>query len=248
MTTKSSNSLKELKGLREAVLAEEKAKTQARLQSLPPGPAALAALAREEAEIANAPVVERENDVAVADVSPAPQLKTPVSNANAVRPSVPAPSAAAATRTKEPALIIPLTPKIQERLQKHVENTRWSPADLVIELVRAFLHRGYPEIRFGEQLIAKGGSYRTFERNPLETVLKIISGQGVFDITVKPENAEYQNWLSYFSGQKSGNPEKSARQVCLFALQTYLEGVEDFKAQAWIKNIPAEAYLVAVAV
>jgi hypothetical protein len=248
MTTKSSNSLKELKGLREAVLAEEKAKTQARLQSLPPGPAALAALAREEAEIANQPVLEHQNDVAIDEVSPTPSPRPPVANANAVRPSVPGPSAAATARSKEPALIIPLTPKIQERLQKHVENTRWSPADLVIELIRAFLHRGYPEIRFGDQLIAKGGSYRTFERNPMESVLKIISGQGVFDVTVKLENAEYQNWLSYFSGQKAGNPEKSARQVCLFALQTHLEGVEDFKAQAWVKNIPTEAYLVASAV
>jgi hypothetical protein len=245
MSSKNSNSLKELKGLREAVLAEEKAKTQERLKSLPPGPSALA---REELAPPAQPVFDRQNDVEE-DISLVPAPKSPMAQATSLRPAPasPAPPVNRPKPNQDPALIIPLTPKIQERLQKHIENSRWSQADLVIELIRAFLHRGYPEVQFGEQVIARAGSYRTFERNPLDTVLKIVSGQGVFDVTVTNENSEYQNWLSYFNSQKAANSDRSARQVCLFGLQTYLESVEDFKAQGWVKTISPDGYLVAPA-
>ncbi len=250
MTSKNSNSLKELKGLREAVIAEEKAKTHERLKSLPPGPS------REQPDVSMSPDLEPQEEFEEDSPIPTPSALPPppaaprppqVSSANAARPAAVGPSSPAVTRTKtvqESALIIPLTPKIQERLQKHVENGRWSQADLVIELIRAFLHGGYPEIHFGDQLIAKAGTYRTFERNPLDTVLKIVSGQGVFNVTVSPENAEYQNWLSHFSNQKAADPQKAASQVCLFALQTFLESVEDFKVQGWVKSLPTDAYSV----
>lgn len=252
MTSKNSNSLKELKGLREAVIAEEQAKTHERLKRLPPGPS------REQPAISMSPDMEPQDEFEEDSPLPSPPLsplpppapRPQVSSANAARPAAASPSAPAVTRAKtvqESALIIPLTPKIQERLQKHVENGRWSQADLVIELIRAFLHGGYPEIHFGDQLIAKAGTYRTFERNPLETVLKIVSGQGVFNVTVSPENAEFQNWLSHFSNQKAADPQKAASQVCLFALQTFLESVEDFKVQGWVKSLPTDAYSVAPA-
>ncbi|MBM3835750.1 MAG: hypothetical protein FJ403_21270 [Verrucomicrobia bacterium] len=246
--SKSSSSLKELKGLREAVLAEEKTKTQARLQNLPPNPITAP---RPEPVLTEPPAWEPTPDDLVESAAPvaappsAPAPARPQAAPAAIK--TPPPSAPAANRNKagaDPALIIPLTPKIQERLQKHVDSTRWSQADLVIELIRAFLHRGYPEIQFGEQLIARGGTYRTFERNPLDTVLKIVSGQGIFNVTVKSETPDCQNWLSYFNNQKAQDPEKAALQVCLFTLQSYLENVDDYQVQGWVKNISPDAYTV----
>jgi hypothetical protein len=113
-----------------------------------------------------------------------------------------------------------------------------------MELIRASLHQGYPGIQFGDRLVARAGTYRTFERNPLDSTLKIISGQGVFSITVKDENPEYQHWLSYFAEQNALDPAKSATQVCLFALQSYLESIEDFRLQGWAKIISPDGYLL----
>ncbi len=246
MSSKNASSLKELKGLREAVLAEEKAKTQARLQSLPPNQATLV---REEVALPSPASLDPQDELseeAVLSQPPPPKPQAPPpNNLRPVAASAPTTAPPRNKVSQEPALIIPLTPKIRERLQRHVENSRWSQADLVIELIRAFLHRGYPEIQLGDQLIAQGGTYRTFERSPLDTILKIVSGQGVFNIAVRPEHPEFQNWLSYFADQKNSNPERAAQQACLFALQTDLESVEDYKPNAWTKNIPPDSYTLA---
>ncbi|MBI2948311.1 MAG: hypothetical protein HYY23_11755 [Verrucomicrobia bacterium] len=246
MSSKASSSLKELKGLREAVLAEEKARTQALLQNLPEPSSIL----RSEEPVAP-PVVDQavdqpeESEPMLAEPAPLPPPGQPPSpRAPAPRPA--APPVNRAKPNKEPALIIPLTPRIQERLTRHVEGARWGPAELVMEIMRVALHQGYPAVQCGDELIAKVGTYRTYERNPLEAVLRIVSGQGVFNVTVKPQNPDYQHWLSYFVEQKAPDPEQSAQQVCLFSLQSYLESVEDFKPQDWVKNFSPESYSVAL--
>jgi hypothetical protein len=247
MSGKSANSLRELRSLREAVLAEEKAKAQAIIQHLPPN------------ETLKRPPPPPDQPLPVADESPPPEdladSETPFVAPQQASP--PAPSLPRATPpapvtppvrpkigSKDPALIVPLTPKILERLQRNIENSRWSPADLVIELIRSNLHRGYPAVMFGEQVLARGGSYRTLERNPFETALKLVSGQGVFNITVTAENTEFQHWMTHFSNQEGSDCERSAAQVCLFALQTYLESIEDFQIEGWTKHISTEAYSV----
>lgn len=261
--SRSSSSLKELKGLREAVLAEEKAKTQALLQNLPENTANLAPpkVVAPVAVPISAPIIApfdqpieeeagEEEDVSQPEPAPAPPpapARPPSARPIPSRPAIPSSAPGVANRpkvSKDPALIIPLTPKIQDRLQRHVEGGRWSPAELVIELIRVSLHQGYPAIQYGDQMIARAGTYRTFERNPLESVLKIVSGQGVFAVQVNPESQEYQHWLTYFTNQQTADPEKSASQVCLFALQSHLENIEDFKPQSWTKNIPPDAFSV----
>lgn len=178
-----------------------------------------------------------------------PQPVLPPPDAPAPAPvAAPAPAAAmkpVSPPVKEPALVIPLTARLQERLQRHVENSRWNPADVVIELIRSQLHRGYPAIHYGDQVLARGGAYRTIERHPLESVLKLVSGQGVFNISVNPQSAEYQRWLLHFQAHGSSDPERSATQVCLFELQTQLENIEDFRADGWVKTIAADLYSVA---
>lgn len=244
-----SSSLKELKGLREAVLAEEKARTQALLQNLPDGPSDL------QSEPASVPEMEESiaSETEVSEpgiVSPLPSPPPPPppnAQPTIARAGVPRPIAPTVNRQKpgkEPALIIPLTPKINERLQRNVEDARWSPSELVMEIIRVTLHQGYPAVQFGDQLIAKLGTYRVYERNPLETSLKIISGQGIFSVSVKPQNSEYQHWLAYFAEQKVSDPEKSAQQICLYGLQAYLENMEDFKPEVWLKNISSEAFSI----
>lgn len=255
MSSKGSSSLKELRGLREAVLAEEKAKAQARMQSLPdaehrrPPP--------RPPEVLKPPVIvepdeidDRTDDepgVFPAELpEPSIDAAPPLSRAETeLRP--PASPLTAAPRNKankEPALIIPLTPKILDRLKRNVENARWSPAQLVIELIQSALHQGYPAIEFGDQLIARSGTYRAFERNPVENRLKIASGQGVFNFVVSPENPDYLHWLSYFTRQNTEDPEKSAQQICLFGLQSFLESVEDFAPVGWKKSIPVAHFSI----
>jgi hypothetical protein len=246
--SKASNSLEELKGLRKAVAAEERAKTQALLQNLPQSTANLPPAEPPE------PMMEPDHDdeEVIAGFPPASPPPAPA-KPSISSPAPPRPGAAGSQpaarnqvkAAKEPALVIPLTAKVQERLQKNVENARWSPAEMVAEMIRVTLHQGYPAIQFGDQALAKPGTYRIFERNPLENVLKIISGQGVFNVTVRPQSPEFQRWHSYFANQSAPNPEKSASQVCLFALQSYLENIEDFKAHGWTKNIPTDAFSVA---
>ncbi|MBM3836619.1 MAG: hypothetical protein FJ398_01445 [Verrucomicrobia bacterium] len=246
MSSKASSSLKELKGLREAVLAEEKARTQALLQNLPEPPSMFRTPEPVPEPVAD-PAVEQieENEPALAEpLPPPPQAPPPSPKPPAPRPSPPPVNRA--TANKEPALIIPLTPRIQERLTRHVDGARWGPAELVMEVLRVALHHGYPEVQCGDELIAKLGTYRTYERNPLEAVLRIVSGQGVFNITVRPQNPDYQHWLSYFVEQKAPNAEQSAQQVCLFSLQSYLESVEDFKPQDWVKSISPDSFSVAL--
>lgn len=246
MSGKASSSLKELKNLREAVLAEEKARTQAFLQNLPQSQTESA---RADAELVEADAAPSEPEV-LAPPPPPPPPPRPKPAPTVVPRSAPVPVAAPAAKPKPPtpkeapALIIPLTPKMQERLQRNVESARWTPAELVMEIMRVSLHRGYPAIHFGNDTIARAGTYRTIERNPFDAVLKIISGQGVFTISVKPENPEYQRWFSYFQEQGSANPEKSASQVCLFSLQSYLENVDDFQPDGWVKIIPEDAYSI----
>ncbi len=247
---RTSSSLKELKSLREAVVAEEKAKTQVLLQNLPENvPAVARAAAAPPAPSIVEPPLEEEDPLVSEPVPLAPTpppVRTPP-----LRPLVaaaPAPPPVAplnrARPSKEAALIIPLTPKMQDRLQRHVENARWSQAELVMELIRVSLHQGYPAIQHGELVMARAGTYRALERNPLESTLKIVSGQGIFLVTASPEGQEFQHWLSYFTNQQSADPEKSASQVCLFTLQNYLESIEDFKLQGWTKFIQTEAYVV----
>ena len=248
MSSKGSSSLKELKGLREAVLAEEKAKTQARMQNLPEAEHRLPA--KPPAVLDPPSVVEPEEVDQYSDetpevppVIPEPPPDTPAQPAPPTEQPASSPSSPKKP-PKEPALIIPLTPKILDRLKRNVENARWSPAQLVIELIHSALHQGYPAIQFGDQLVARSGTYRAFERNPLESTLKISSGQGVFRFVVTPENSDYQHWLSYFGRQKSEDPEKSAHQVCLFSLQSHLESVDDFTSEGWSKNISVEDYSI----
>ena len=254
MSSKASTSLKELKGLREAVLAEEKVRTQALLQNLPePTPVP------PRQEIAAPPTVVDEpvDDQPVEggdEIEPAlgtPPAPPPVAPSAISMPSVPRPPPPPVNRpkvNKEAALIIPLTPKIQERLQRHVEDARWSPAELVMEIIRVTLHQGYPAIQYGDELIAKFGTYRTYERNPSEAALRVVSGQGVFNVVVKSQNPDCQHWLSYFVEQKAPDPEKSAQQICLYSLQSYLESMEDFRPQGWIKNISPDNFSIAPAV
>jgi hypothetical protein len=245
MSSKASSSLKELKGLREAVLAEEKARTQALLQNLPEPPSILRApepAAPPESD--QAEELPEESEPMLAEPSPPPPLVLPPSPPPP--PRLAAPLVNRVKTNKEPALIIPLTPRIQERLNRHVEGARWGPAELVMEVIRVALHHGYPAVQCGGELIASPGTYRTYERNPLEAVLRIVSGQGVFNVTVTPQNPDYQHWLSYFVEQKAPNPEQSAQQVCLFSLQSYLESVEDFKPQDWAKIISSDSYSVAL--
>lgn len=244
MSGKSSSSLKELRNLRGTVLAEEKARTQAKLQNLPGGQAEDPQTIQ-EFEPSDSDATDSE-EMAPAPPPPTPSRPPtpppPAARAVAAPPSAPIANRPKASPPKDPALIIPLTPKMQERLQRNVESARWSPAELVMELIRVSLHRGYPTIEFGDQVIARAGTYRTIERNPFDAVLKIISGQGVFSIAVRPENPEFQRWLAHFEAQESANPEKSANQVCLFSLQSYLENVEDFRPDGWAKVIPEDAY------
>ncbi len=311
MSSKGSSSLKELRGLREAVLAEEKVKALARMQNLPapdhrrpappPPPKVIEPPAAEPipdqeddaesgsgvpleaddlelespsetaeeapdfvpelmeppveefepppeaveppSELEEPPVEEGESveaDVPFAEVAPPPP---PTPTPLPAPPPPPEPSAKPKL-PKEPALIIPLTPRIMNRLKRNVENARWSPAQLVIELIQASLHQGYPSIQFGDQLVARSETYRIFERNPARDSLKITSGQGVFHFVATDGNPEYLRWLEYFSGQKSDSPEKSAQQVCLFGLQSYLESVDDFSAEGWNKVISIENFSI----
>lgn len=253
MSSKASTSLKELKGLREAVLAEEKARTQALLQNLPdPTPV----LPPDEIEVPPTAVDELVDDQPVDggdETEPVLAAPTapPVAPPTIMRPSVPRPAPPPVNRpkvNKEAALIIPLTPKIHERLQRHVEDARWSPAELVMEIIRVTLHHGYPAIQYGDELIAKFGTYRTYQRNPLEASLRVVSGQGVFNVVVKSQNPDCQHWLSYFVEQKTPDPEKCAQQICLYSLQSYLESMEDFKPQGWTKNISPNNFSIAPAV
>jgi hypothetical protein len=253
MSGKGPTSLKELRSLREAVLAEEKAKAQAIIQTLPPSESELRIA---EAALANAPmeleeltenstsstIIPLEKPMPSAPTAPAPQIRATPGVSRPLGAPVASPPARPKLGTKDPALIVPLMPKIQERLQRNVENSRWSPADLVIELIRANLHRGYPVIQYGDQVLARGGCYRTLERNPFETLLKLVSGQGVFNILVKPENTEFQHWLAHFGAQNVEDPERSAAQICLFGLQSYLENIEDYQADGWTKHISTDAY------
>ena len=217
---------RELKELREAILAEEKAKAQPLVAQLPGHTPA--APAPPPATPAVTPVIlpplGSTELAARKEANPKPRPKT-------VDP-------------KDAALIIPMTPSIAERLDRNTEQTRWSSAELVMELIRAHLHKGYPAIFYGEQLIARPGLYRSIERNPLTTVLKISSGEGIFNFAVSPENPDYISWQSYFVKEKASTPEKLACQVCLFNLQSYLEGVEDFQIQGWRKGISPEHFLV----
>ena len=234
--------------MREAVIAEEKAKTQARMQNLPEPEHRPPA--EPSAEIEDPPLVVEPEEAdqyfdEASEVSPAKQDAPPDTPAQPDPP--PEPASSPSNRNKppnEPALIIPLTLKILDRLKRNVEHARWSPAQLVIELIHSALHQGYPTIQFGDQLVARSGTYRAFARNPLENILKISSGQGVFQFVVTPENPDYQHWLSYFTRQKCEDPEKSAQQVCLFSLQSYLESVDDFTPDGWSKNILVENYSV----
>lgn len=251
MSSKASSSLKELRGLREAVLAEEKARTQALLQNLPEPEPDLRSEPPASAPVADPQLDEPEPEEIASTLAPdfpPDSPPPPVAQPLASKPPPPRPLAPPVNRAKvnkEPALIIPLTPKIEERLQRHVEDARWGPAELVMEIIRVTLHQGYPAIQFGDQLIAKLGTYRTYERNPLEALLRIVSGQGIFNVSVSSQNPDYQHWLSYFVEQKAPDPERSAQQVCLFSLQSYLESMEDFKPQQWVKSIsPANYSLV----
>jgi hypothetical protein len=246
MSGKGPTSLKELRTLREAVLAEEKAKAQAIIQNLPPSESELrtaeAALANMSAEVSDSIESTIPSTIVPLERPIAPVRPTPNNTPRPPGAPAAAPPARPKIGTKDPALIVPLMPKIQERLQRNVENSRWSPADLVIELIRANLHRGYPSIQYGDQIIARGGCYRTLERNPFETLLKLVSGQGVFNIMVKPENTEFQHWLTHFGAQNVEDPERSAAQICLFGLQSYLENIEDYQTEAWTKHISTDAY------
>jgi len=255
MSSKGSSSLKELRGLREAVLAEEKAKAQARMQNLPDAEHRRSPL--KPPEVLKPPAIVDPDEVddlldddqgIVPLESEKPSIDTvPPHSQIEAEPDAPALPQTAALRNKpnkESALIIPLTPKILDRLKRNVENARWSPAQLVIELIQSTLHQGYPTIEFGDRLIARSGTYRTFERNPLENTLKISSGQGVFSLVVTLDNPDYQHWLSYFTRQKSADPEKSAQQICLFGLQSFLENVEDFAPDGWRKNISVEHFSI----
>jgi hypothetical protein len=249
-----SSSLKELKNLREAVIAEEKARTQALLENLPESQ--LNSPIPEEQQVDSSELAEMVEEEILDEPAPAPvPLPAPPRKPSppppqprptaSIFPSPAQPTRPKAIAPKEPALIIPLTPKIQERIQRNVENARWSPTELVIELIRVSLHRGYPAIEFGDQVLAKAATYRTIERNPFEAVLKLVTGQGVFAITVRPGNPEYQHWLAYYQAQEIANPEKSASQVCLHSLEAYLQNVEDFRPEAWVKIIPPDAYSLA---
>jgi hypothetical protein len=209
------NSLKDLKNLRETVLAEEKAKTEALLHNLSQKTAARASASQDSS-------------------APETNQGTPRTPSSHIRPDL-----------AGPALIIPLTPKMQERLQRNVEEARWSPADVVIELIRNCLHPGYPSIQFGETLVAREGTFRSFERNPLETFLKIVSGQGVFKVTVRREHPDLQTWSAYLQTQNAPDPCRSAKQFCLASLQSYLESVEDFELDGWMKTISPESFLLA---
>ena len=244
MSSKASSSLRELKGLREAVLAEEKARTQALLQNLP-DPDTPLPLGEPLPSRSIDPLDTEGDDVGIAAGAPladSAEIPPVIAKPSTTRPASAFPNRA--KTGKEATLIIPLTPKVRERLQRNVENARWSEAELVMEIIRATLHQGYPGIQFDDQLIAKPGTYRTYERNPLDATLKIISGEGVFSVDVTPQNREYQQWLSHFSGQRAADPEKSAKQVCLFTLQSFLESVEDFKPQGWVKSISLDAYSI----
>ena len=256
MSSKTSTSLRELKSLREAVLADEKAKTKALLQRLPPNTPPLA----EEAplldetsssadDLADLPAddlqaVDHEGSTlpdAAESLALAPESFPEIPKTFAPRP---APTNRPRPAPKDATLIIPLTPKIQERLERNTEGARWSAAQLVMELIRASLHKGYPAIHFEDLLLARPGTYRTLERSPIEGDLKILSGQGAFTVSARLDCADYQNWLSYFTAQNVPNPEHSASQACLFALQNYLEGFEDFRINGWAKRISSEAYSV----
>ncbi|MCF7765803.1 MAG: hypothetical protein K9N62_19210 [Verrucomicrobia bacterium] len=310
MSSKGSSSLKELRGLREAVLAEEKVKALARMQNLPapdhrrpappPPPKVVEPPAAEpvpDQEIADEsesgvpfgaddPELESSSETSgkVSDfvpelveppveefepspeaIGPPPELEEPpveegesveadIPFAEVAPPPPPAPipvppppppePPAKPKLPKEPALIIPLTPRIMNRLKRNVENARWSPAQLVLELIQASLHQGYPSIQFGDQLVARSETYRIFERNPARDSLKITSGQGVFHFVATEGNPDYLRWLEYFIGQKNESPEKAAQQVCLFGLQSYLESVDDFSAEGWSKVISIENFSI----
>lgn len=269
MSTKGSSSLSELRSLREAVLAEEKAKTQAILANLPPSAYATEpAIAEEpiapdfqqlppgEEEVAAGPSVldplpEPLSDALPEPVEPesfapppppTPKFAPPPAAPKVAPPPPPSPAAQEKPAGKAPALIVPLTPRIQQQLQRHIEESRWSASDLVMELIRTTLHHGYPTIQFEHKVLARSSAYRTFERNPLESTLKIVSGQGVFLVSAKPESADYQNWLSYFTGENAPNPELSASQICLYNLQNYLESLDDYTSSHWVKRIPSDQF------
>jgi hypothetical protein len=243
------NSLKDLKSLREAVLAEEKAKTEALLHNLSQKPAARGTeqpggnsppsgpLDLPSTQVAATPAFASPNSARDRRDSSAPDMNhgpEPTPARAAIRPDL-----------AGPALIIPLTPKIQERLQRNVEEARWSPAEVVIELIRNCLHQAYPSIQFEETLVAREGTFRSFERHPLETFLKIVSGQGVFKVTVRREHPDLQNWTAYLRTQNAPDPDRAAVQFCLASLQAYLESVVDYELDGWTKTISPESFLVA---
>ena len=248
MSTKGS-SLSELRSLREAVLAEEKAKTQAILANLPPSAYAPESAIAEEPLAPDFQAVQEDETPAVLESLPEPAAPESFAPEPVPAPKVapPPPVAREKPPGKAPALIVPLTPRIQQQLQRHIEESRWSASDLVMELIRTTLHQGYPAIQFDQKLIAKSATYRTFERNPLETTLKLVSGQGVFLISIKPESPDYQNWLSYFSAENAPNPELAASQICLYNLQNYLESLEDYSATGWTKKIPGDQFTLEAA-
>ena len=143
-----------------------------------------------------------------------------------------------------PVLEIPLTPQLQASLQRNLEDSQWTAPELIGELVRKVLHEGYPEIRHLDQVLARPGAYRSIDRDPTAYTLKIVSGQGVFEIAAEPRGAEYERWLVSFQTSGVEGPEQAALRACLFCLQSYLESVEDFSFEGWSKNIDPDAFSV----
>ena len=141
-------------------------------------------------------------------------------------------------------LRIRLPPELHQRLRVQCQPSGWTPEELVVQMLRSLLPARTPAIFHGDRLLASRDTCRFWSRNPLETSLRLISDQGTFLISTQTASAAYRHWLDHFTTLGLPDPDREARQMRLIQLQGAVLSVEDFSAEDWRKQIPAEDYIV----
>jgi hypothetical protein len=148
------------------------------------------------------------------------------------------------------ALTVIVSPSARRRLAEATRNSFWTPDSVVEQLLMDHLHDAYPVVTYRNVELAPSGTFRAFDRRSHRPALVFLTSLGRYQISVRPENLDFQKLQQTFRQRGAAHPDSEAVEMSLFKLQAYLEdGLEerkiiypdDFLVQQMVERAAVEA-------
>lgn len=153
------------------------------------------------------------------------------------------PKARSAPNSNQTASTIEFAPELEDKLRHHEVQGSWSRQQLLSQLVEEMPH-AFPEIVYQGEVLVESGVYRRVFRSADRLTLSIVTAQKTYSFDLLRKCDAYDYWFYYYRRKNVEIPGVPAAEMCIYLLEAFLTGFEDYQKEEWQKVIDSEQYVM----